>query len=550
MRLTAVLYPEDTPGLEQTPYTVAPEGVFIGRSAEADLFLPADSVSRRHARIEEKDGRWIVTDLGSSNGTFVNGHRIAEATPLADGDTVMFGKATLVFRLEKAAPAEAAPDQTNEFTSSVRIVADDSQSIVFTTRATDQTPFTASTENQAAEDVALLNLRLSALYRLSDALRSAKTRAVVVDALLDSIFEVLQADRGAVLMYDADTGKVTPERVKIRSMAAGQQDMVISQTVLRRVLDERAAVLSCDVQADPELQHSESMMASGVRSIMAVPLAGKQRMLGAVVLDTCTRLQAFSEEDLAFVSTLAMDAGLTLENLLLAGEMVQQERLAAVGQTIAGLAHNIKNILQLARGGTELMDMAIEHKNLEEISTLWPITRRSIERMQTLTREMLDYSRPATCHLQLVCLAEIVKTVAEVVQGEAKVRQVALVLENVHQPVRITADPDILTKAMLNLLSNAFDAMAHQPDAVIRMGVSRLHSRTAIVVRDNGPGIPPEDQARVFQPFFSTKGSKGNGLGLSMTRRYVEDMGARLELSSEAGKGCEFRIVFPSDDDV
>lgn len=529
---------------------IAPQGMSIGRSAEADLFLAGDSVSRHHAHIKEHNGRWIITDLGSSNGTFINGDRIAGPTRLNHGDTLMFGKAQMTFRLEdRAAPAPEA-GHVQEFTSSVRIVNDDSQSILFSTRATDQTPFTAPAENQAAEEIAQLNLRLSALYRHGDALRRVKTPSAAVEALLEIIFEVLPAERGAVLAYDAATGSFAPEHVKSRDTAQPAREIVISKTILRRVVDEREAVLSCDVQADPEFRGSESMLAAGVRSIMGVPLAGTQRLLGAVVLDSREKMQTFSQSDLAFVSALATDTALTLENLMLAEEMVQQERLAAVGQTIAGLAHNIKNILQLARGGTELMDLAIQKHKFDDVSTLWPITRRSIERMEALTREMLDYSRPSTCHLQEICLAELVKSVAELVQGEATVRQVTVIVENAHRPARVLADPDLLVKVMLNLLSNAFDAMAGRAAPTLRLGIDQSPHRTAVVVRDNGPGILAEDQERVFQPFFSTKASKGNGLGLSMTRRYVEEMGARLELHSEPGHGCEFRILFAWTDDA
>lgn len=547
MAAEAYLYPDASLGLGPTVFAVDAAGTDIGRHSESALCLPIDSISRHHARLEHAGERWVLTDLGSSNGTFVNGERIEAPVELVNGDVIMFGKAELTFRCSGSGCVSHESSRAGDESSGLRLVGDDeSSSVIISTKLSDNTPFTsAPVVSEAREHLDMLNQRLLALYRLSDVLRGASRRESIIAALLNLVFENLPADRGVVMRLDEATDQFEPEQFHFRD-GLPDKELVVSRTIMRRAVSERVAVLSRDVRADASLQASESMMASDIRSAMCVPLAGKRHLMGLLFLDTREALHAFTEDDLAFVSALATDAAMTLENLELMEENLRHERLAAVGQAISGLAHNIKNILQLARGGTELMDLSIKRQNFEEIETLWPITRRSIERMQTLTQEMLDFSRHTEPELSRGDVNEVVKNLVELIEAEAQKKQVALTVDYAEDCGRPMINADNLQKAMMNLLTNAFDALAGRKDSTVHIVTETRHGHCVICIRDNGPGIPPELQARVFQPFFSTKGSQGNGLGLAMTRKYIEDMGARLELAASSDAGCEFTIIFPS----
>jgi signal transduction histidine kinase len=104
-------------------------------------------------------------------------------------------------------------------------------------------------------------------------------------------------------------------------------------------------------------------------------------------------------------------------------------------------------------------------------------------------------------------------------------------------------DADGLNKALMNLLSNSLDALHGRAGAEVVLASENHNGNLLLRVKDNGPGISAENITKIFQPFFSTKGSQGNGLGLSMTRKYIEDMHGRLDVKSELGKGCEFVIA-------
>lgn len=541
----AYLYPDTDLGLIPSVFVAEPGGVTIGRHPDNSLPLTIDSISRHHATLERVANQWLLSDLNSSNGTFINGERITASRSLRDGDLITFGKANFTFRAEAAGAETGLPA---EHSSGLRLVGDDEDSsVVLSTKLSDRTPYKSGPiEKTSEEHLDKVNQRLLALYRLSDILRGASRRENIITALMELVFENLPADRGVVLALAEGTDELIPELFRFRE-GVDNRELILSKTITRRVVTERVAVLSRDVRVDNRFQASESIMASDIRSAMCVPLAGKRSLMGLLFLDSRESLHAFTEDDLAFVSALATDAAMTLENLSLLGENIRQERLAAVGQTISGLAHNIKNILQLARGGAELMDAAIEKKNFEDVKTLWPITRRSVERMQSLTLEMLDFSRQSKPKLEAGDVNELVRQIAETIKADSRETMVVVTLVCDASCGQPAIDADSLSKAIMNLLSNACDALHGQRDAEITLVTENCKGNVLVRVKDNGPGIPPDVLPRVFQPFFSTKGSKGNGLGLPMTRKYLEDMGARLDVKSKPGEGAEFIILIPAE---
>lgn len=540
----AYLYPDADLGLGSRCFPVNPAGFDIGRQTENGLSLQIDSVSRRHARVEKSAQGWIIRDLGSSNGTYVNGEQVEGEYPLRDGDIIVLGKATLTFHI---GTADDQPAPCKEHSSGLRLVADeDSASIILSTRTYDQTPFkSARVARTTEEHLDALNRRLLALYHLSDVLRGATRREAIITALMDLVFENLPADRGVALRYDEELETLEPELFRFHEPGENHE-FVISRTITNRALKERVAVLSRDVHLDKRFQSSESLLDSDTRSAMCIPLAGKRSLLGLIFFDSRESVHAFTDDDLAFVSALATDAAMTLENLELVEENIRQERLAAVGQTISGLAHNIKNILQLARGSVELMDGAISKQNFNDIATLWPITRRSIDRMQTLTQEMLDFSRQSKPKLGPCDVNELVTHMAELIRQDQRCGGITVHIHCSDDCGHPTIDSDGLCKALMNLLSNALDALHGSQNAEVHLYTEVHRGHVVVRLKDNGPGIPPEILPRIFQPFFSTKGSKGNGLGLSMTRKYIEDMGGKLDVRSEPDQGAEFIITLPA----
>jgi signal transduction histidine kinase len=548
----AYLYPSKELNLGDRPFELKGRVVTIGRHPNNDVSLLLESVSRFHAKLDLVGTRWIVTDLNSSNGTFVNGERIATPRVLSEGDVLTLGRADFIF--SNLSPEEKARQQKEGMTptpmssSSINLLGENesSSTILSTQRSTEATPLPTQLVPRAGLDIAALqraNERLLALYKLNDIIRTSTTVHEMAERAMDLIFECLPADRGVIMTIDGPDAAPEPQVVRLRE-SGNTGELAISRTIVDKAVRERVAILSRDATIDSRFKGSESIIAHDIRSTMCVPMVSKNNVHGIIFLDCRESVHAFTEEDLAFLASLANDLAISLENARLLQESIKNERLAAVGQTIAGLAHNIKNILQLARGGIELLDAAVAKRSFEDIETFWPIVRRGIDRMQQLTQEMLDFSRQTKPELVEASINEVILDTVRSFEKDAVEAglDIQLKLDECLPARRI--DPNGLSKSLMNLLTNAVDAF-DGAGGRIQITTSCENDVVCIRVRDNGKGIPRDKLPRIFQPFFTTKGSKGTGLGLSMTKKYIEDMGGTISVESAEGQGTTFTIGLP-----
>lgn len=545
--MTAYLYPSKELGLAETHFELKKRTTTVGRHPNNDISLLLESVSRFHARIESRENGWALIDLNSSNGTFLNGERIATPRTIANNDVITFGRADFVFSLlapEERGSETGRVDRTQP--SSVNIVGEDhrSSTILSTQLNVESTPLPGTAYAEAELDVEALhkaNERLLTLYKLSEVIRASISREDVLASFMNLIFEVLPADRGVIMTLDSEA-KLEPQIVRFRQ--GNKNELTISRTIVQKCLTERVAVLSRDAKIDSRFSASESIVASDIRSAICVPLISNKSIIGILFIDTKESVRAFNEDDLAFLTSMANDLAITIDNISLAEENIKNERLAAVGQTIAGLAHNIKNILQLAKGGIELMDLSIKRKSFEEVEAYWPVVRRGIDRMQSLTQEMLDYSRQNRPELVEGDVNYVIEDTVKSFQKEHVDPGVDIQVQLGEGVPKRKIDPDGLFKSLLNLVSNAVDAFDGAGGSIL-ISTSFEHNTIYIRVADNGKGIPKDKRQKIFQPFFTTKGSKGTGLGLSMTRKYIEDMGGTISVESEEGQGTAFTIALP-----
>ena len=226
---------------------------------------------------------------------------------------------------------------------------------------------------------------------------------------------------------------------------------------------------------------------------------------------------------------------------------LEQERLASVGQTVASISHAIKNILQGLRGGASAIELAIDRGDLELAREGWPILSRNLDRIYDLTFNMLTFARSRGIQPEQQHLMPLLEEVVSLIQPLAERRRVQLKLDLDPGAPPVQYDGNAMHQAMLNLLLNAVEAVSSKTGVVyLRASWDASSGETSIIVEDNGPGIEPERYEEVFRPFSSTKGQRGTGLGLPVTRQLIEDHGGTIDLkASELGGAC-FRIQLPS----
>jgi signal transduction histidine kinase len=224
--------------------------------------------------------------------------------------------------------------------------------------------------------------------------------------------------------------------------------------------------------------------------------------------------------------------------------------LAAVGQTVAGLAHGIKNILHGLKGGSYLVDIGIKRDDTEKLKKGWDTIKRNIGRTSNLVMDLLSYSKEREPEYEACRPNEIVHDVYELVKEKAIENQVEIVLEPDDTIGTVTMDPGIIHEALLNLASNAVDACLFDED-LSKHWIVKLKTEKApdhmikFEVSDNGAGMSEEVLQKLFTSFFSTKGHRGTGLGLMVTRKLIEEHQGKIEVTSRLDEGTKFTVRLP-----
>ena len=227
--------------------------------------------------------------------------------------------------------------------------------------------------------------------------------------------------------------------------------------------------------------------------------------------------------------------------------MLQAERLAAIGQAIAALSHHIKNILQGLKSGSEILKMGLTDKDEALLQKGWTIFEKNQAKIYDLVMDMLSYSKEREPAIENTDLNRIVQDVLELLQGRITDMGVKLETRLAENLPAVPVDPEGLHRALLNIASNALDAVEDR--SAPQLGVATVLEGDGqwvrIIVIDNGVGIPTSKLADIFKPFVSSKGAKGTGLGLAVSRKILREHGGDILVQSQPGKGTKFILRLP-----
>jgi len=231
-------------------------------------------------------------------------------------------------------------------------------------------------------------------------------------------------------------------------------------------------------------------------------------------------------------------------------EKESAERMAAIGKTVAGLAHYIKNVLNGLKGGGYVINSALRQEDIPLVARGWGMVERNIEQISHIVMDMLTYSTDRSPQYEPVDPNELAGEVLDLVTERAKLANVRLESDLEPEPDPVPMDRTGMHRALLNLVSNAIDACTLEG---IVDSNGRVHLRVdrpagwgvRFTVSDNGTGIEQTTRQRLFRDFYTTKGYKGTGLGLPVTQKIVHEHGGRLDYETEPGRGSTFTILLP-----
>jgi signal transduction histidine kinase len=498
----------------------------IGRGHSNDLTLADRLISSHHARIEMDGGYFVLTDLNSKNHTYVNGTAITSPVVLRDRDQVGIGNCVLAVKATEAPAVTLSdkPDQRKE------------QAVIETTKTM---AVDASTIKTAITALGRSEKNLAVLHTVTKMLAASREPGLFLPQLLDLMFEVVPADRGVVfIVEDGDTRPLHARDSKGEIL----KNLSISRSVLRRAVDEGVCILTGH---DKGFDSQESIVLHQIQSAMCAPIRGQDKVLGAIYLDSKITGKSFDDEDLELLTTVSTHAGMAYDNHRLATESARAERMAAIGLLVAGLAHDIKNYMLGLTLGQGLIEPEIRERCSPDGNTAWNAMKDSQGRIMDLVQDMLAFSKPREPEWKLVDPNQVASEAVSALTNRAEEAGVLLEFKRHPKLGPSWLDPKAMERGLVNLAGNAIDATEGGGTVTVRVAKGEDGNGLEFHVADTGTGIPPDARPHVFDLFFSTKQSKGTGLGLAVTKKMVEEHSGTITFTTEVNEGTTFVIAVP-----
>jgi two-component system, NtrC family, sensor kinase len=527
----------------------------LGRDPSSTIPLHDTEVSRHHAEIRRIDDEYAISDLNSSNGTFVNGQRIRHHQ-LASGDQIQVGSTLMLY----TGPAEESQEDLAEIVNiaSPAEVADRSRIVHSVTQQEGSKIFEFESELPQNSWLARARSNLQVMYRTALAVSHTLDIDQLLQRIMELIFEWVEADRGCIMLMDPASKTLQPKVRRTRKGIRAEERISISKTILDYVTSRNEGVLTSDARQDDRWDAGGSIVQMGVREAICVPMRGRYDVVGAIYIDTSTSAQQlvqkggankFTEDHLKLMIAIGHQAALAVEDTRYYSAMVQAERLAAIGQTIATLSHHIKNILQGIRGGSYLIEMGLKDHDEDITRKGWNIVERNQNRISALVMDMLTFSKEREPDLMTANINTVVAEVVELMRVRAGELHVELIWQPGQPMPELIFDPEGIHRATLNVLTNAIDAVSER-ETPGRVEVATQYQPQEGVVRitvsDNGPGIPADQMEHLFSVFVSSKKSRGTGLGLPVSQKILGEHGGRILVRSEPNQGCCFTLELPA----
>lgn len=399
---------------------------------------------------------------------------------------------------------------------------------------------TADTEDLGV--AALRNLtedelqRMSVVVKASRTLNSSLGYTEALEQVIDVTCEALGAERGLFLL---DRGGDVPSVEAARGPEAlSQRGLAFSETVVKKVLASGEPLLSLDAQGDTQLETAVSLQILGTVSVLCVPLRARGRNFGLLYLDSSVTKGLFQESDLALATVIADLASSSIERTHFFNQSVQREKLAAMGTLVAGLAHELLNPLSALKSLGECWGEGINKP--DDPKKLVAQANRCIH----LVKDLLRLSRGQEAKFTKVELKSVLQRVEGLVSGDFRNRSIGLTVVSQPDLPPIRGNEEQLVQVLLNLLTNAVAALSETENGQVVVSTAVENDLLRVSVADNGPGVPPSDLQRIFDPFMTTK-AEGHGLGLSIIQRLVQDHNGVIRAQNRPAGGAIFTVELP-----
>lgn len=510
--------------------------ISLGRGISNDLKILDHNVSRKHALIENREGKFFIKDLLSTNGTIVNGLLIKEKV-LSEGDQIKIGDC--IFLFEKDNTQIFFPNYQNQL---LQIVDDDENNsnvdIDMELETRNIKIFDDKILSKKPRELIKAYRKLSILFEIGKTLGTQSQIAPLLSKILESIFKIIPAQRGFILKIDPYTYDVIPLIVKKLETNKFKKTISISNKILNYVNKNRKGILTTE-----PLENNKPNI--NIRTVICAPLFIKDTMFGYIWIDTENRNTVISSDDLELITAIAQQTSLALENIKLTDDRIRTERLSAIGEMVSSVVHEIKNPLSSIQIYTELLQDLHHDKDQTEYTD---VILSEITRLLDTTNQILDYGQTITLITQLEDVTFLIDEVLKILEQQARLKNIKLIKKYKKSLPQVPIDHDRLKQVIFNIALNAIQMTPDNGNVIVSIALLPQKKYFRISIADNGPGIQPALKEQIFQPFFSNRRG-GSGLGLSISQRIIEEHGGRIQVDSDGKKGACFHIELPLNED-
>ena len=419
---------------------------------------------------------------------------------------------------------------------------------------------------------------LMSLFEVSRTISAFSDFEKLLTKILDSALEITKAKNGSLLLLDQDTNQL---KIKV---ARGLSEEVINSTsipvgvgISGTVVKENKPLIGsieefAKLHKDPARRYESK--SSSEPTFVSIPIESQNRVLGVINVSDKVSGESFTEREQTLLSILAGQAAVAIENAKLYSELqnkisdlnstvdilnltqaqlVQAEKLAALGRFSSGIAHEVKNPLAIILGGIEFIETRKEKLDLDCRTALLKM-KESTLRANNILINLLKFARPSELKIESVNPAELINETVSLFKYRAPVRGINISTQFSKEALIVEVDKNQIQQVLFNLLSNATDAMPGGGEIMFRSYKSLKPDEFfsgqipagVIEISDTGEGISPENLKNIFEPFFTTKREKkGTGLGLSMSKAIIDNHKGKMLIDSELGKGTVIKILLP-----
>jgi signal transduction histidine kinase len=363
------------------------------------------------------------------------------------------------------------------------------------------------------------------MYHLSEKLVSIENEISVIEILGERTKEFLKPDFIKIYLKTPDG--------KISSAYSWPTDF--EDEFMKDLLDENY------IKGESLLY--EKKINGKFYSILFIPLRTTKEKYGLFVVGRKNR-NSFNSEEIALLIAGSSVISFTISNIKLMQKMLMNERLVMIGQLISGLSHDLRNILTKFENGIYFIESGLEEKDIEEIKIGKDILKKEYTKLKEFVLSMIDYSREREISIEEINLNSLIDDVISYFETIAKEKGIEIKKEYDENLKIVRVDRYRIERMLSNLIQNSIDAV-EENKGIIKIKTKADNGSFKIIVEDNGCGIPEKNIDKIFDIFFTTKGSRGTGFGLAIVQKIVKEHNGKIEVSSKVGEGTIFTITLP-----